>query len=240
MRFSTVTVASLATLAVASPVNRRAPQPSNTVSTMPSWVCDYWPSACSGSSSSSSGGSAATTPAATPVTEEASSYTPKASSTTTSSAAGSSSSSSSSSSSGGNEWVTLHNNYRAKHVDTGNLVWDETLASGAKEHSEKCVFEHSSSGGDYGENLGMGTGLTAQQTVDMWYDEISDYGSYWGKDDVPMSVMHFTQVVWKTTTKVGCGVAACSDGNLVTCRYQEAGNMLGTFATNVGVLKSSS
>ncbi|OMP88498.1 Protein PRY1 [Diplodia seriata] len=86
----------------------------------------------------------------------------------------------------------------------------------------------------------MGTGLTAQQTVDMWYDEISDYGSYWGKDDVPMSVMHFTQVVWKTTTKVGCGVAACSDGNLVTCRYQEAGNMLGTFATNVGVLKSSS
>ncbi|KAL1638777.1 sterol-binding protein [Diplodia intermedia] len=233
MRFSTVTVASLATLAVASPVNRRAAQPSGTVSTMPSWVCDYWPSACSGNSSSSSG--AATTPVPTPVTEESSSSTTSAgNASATSSAAGSSSGSS------GNEWVTLHNDYRAKHVDTGSLVWDETLAAGAKEHSEKCVFEHSSSGGDYGENLGMGTGLTAQQTVDMWYAEIDDYGSYWGKDDVPMSVMHFTQVVWKTTTKVGCGVASCSDGNLVTCRYQEAGNMLGTFATNVGELKSSS
>lgn len=84
----------------------------------------------------------------------------------------------------------------------------------------------------------MGTGLTNEQTVQMWYDEIKDFGSYWGKDDVPMSVMHFTQVVWKGTGKVGCGTADCgSQGTLATCRYQAAGNVLGEFAANVAELK---
>ncbi|OJD38685.1 allergen v5 tpx-1-related protein [Diplodia corticola] len=228
MRFSAVTIASLATLAVASPVNKRAPE-----SSVPSWVCDYWPSVCNGNST---GSGAATTPTPTPVTEAAVGATTPEPTTATAAATSTSTGAASS----GNEWVTLHNNYRAKHVDTPNVEWDDALAAGAKEHSEKCVFEHSSSDGDYGENLAMGSGLTAQQTVDMWYDEISDYGPYWGKDDVPMSVMHFTQVVWKKTTKVGCGVASCSDGSLVTCRYQESGNYLGEFAANVGELKSSS
>ncbi|KAH7018749.1 CAP domain-containing protein, partial [Macrophomina phaseolina] len=184
-------------------------------------------------SSSSSGGSAS-----------GSSSGSTSGSNTSGSTSGSSTSTGTSSDS--DNWAALHNAKRALHQDTGNLTYDDTLAAGALDHSKKCVFEHSEryltlrSNGDYGENLAMGSGLTNDQTVDMWYDEINDYGSYWGKDDVPMGVMHFTQVVWKGTTKVGCGVYDCgSQGNLVTCRYQAAGNYLGEFAANVGELKSS-
>lgn len=250
MRFTTVTALSLATLAAASPL----PQAS---STLPAWVCQYFDcSSLTGSSSSgsttvsseswSSGSSyssksAVTTPAATPKSTPTKSSNSTAAKSTSAAAATSTNttstaSTSSSSSSDGNEWVTLHNNYRAKHVDTGALVWDETLAAGALEHSSACVFEHSSGAGEYGENLAMGTALTAQETVDMWYDEVDGYSAYWGKEDVPMSVMHFTQVVWKGTTKVGCGMYDCPDGKLATCRYQEAGNMMGSFAANVGEL----
>ncbi|KAL1627210.1 sterol-binding protein [Neofusicoccum ribis] len=229
MRSATAIALSLATLAAASPLDRRA-----TGSSMPAWVCNYFPDYCSGSSSSSSSGSSTTVTEAS--TDSGTSGSTGSTTTTTAAAAATTTASTSS---GTNEWVTLHNDYRAKHVDTNGLTWDADLAAGALEHSKKCVFEHST-GGDYGENLAMGSGLTAKQTVDMWYAEIDDYGSYWGKDDVPMSVMHFTQVVWKGTTKVGCGTYECSDGVLATCRYAPAGNYLGEFAANVGELKSSS
>lgn len=35
-------------------------------------------------------------------------------------------------------------------------------------------------------------------------------------DNQPMSVGHFTQVVWKATTKIGCAAVTCADGTLFT------------------------
>ncbi|GME30453.1 allergen v5 tpx-1-related protein [Neofusicoccum parvum] len=207
MRFSTLMIAVLATAAAASPVPQGG------------WSM-IW----------GNGGSSAPT-------EETSSSSGSSGNNAGTNTGTGSSGSGTSSGGGGNQWVKLHNKYRAKHVDTPPLEWDETLAQTATAHSQKCVFEHSQDN-NLGENLAMGTGLTAQQTVQMWYDEIDQYNQYWGKNDVPMDVMHFTQVVWKKTTKVGCGMADCSQGKLATCNYSPAGNMLGTFATNVGRLKS--
>lgn len=49
------------------------------------------------------------------------------------------------------------------------------------------------------------------------------------------SVGHFTQLVWKNTTTVGCGAADCNDaGWLLVCEYNPAGNVVGQFASNVG------
>ena len=51
--------------------------------------------------------------------------------------------------------------------------------------------------------------------------------------------MCFTQVVWKSTTTLGCGYASCGasfiipGGVFVVCRYSPAGNYLGEFAQNV-------
>ena len=70
------------------------------------------------------------------------------------------------------------------------------------------------------------------------YAEIKDYirSGYCRKPPVQPTnnlwkVLHFTQVVWKGTMKVGVGIA----GDFVVARYYPAGNMLsfGGFAKNV-------
>ena len=60
-----------------------------------------------------------------------------------------------------------------------------------------------------------------------WYDEIENYNfedvTY--KNDGMTS--HFTQVVWKSVTKVGFGYAVGENGTYVCARYNPAGNVNG-------------
>lgn len=53
-----------------------------------------------------------------------------------------------------------------------------------------------------------------------------------------MNTGHFTQVVWKDATKVGCGITKCSNGvgSFIACEYQVFGNMGGQFRKQVGGL----
>ncbi len=62
------------------------------------------------------------------------------------------------------------------------------------------MFKHSGGTlGPYGENLAAGTGdYSIASGIKAWTDE--------GFDGSPN---HFTQVVWKATTQVGCAVASC-------------------------------
>lgn len=121
--------------------------------------------------------------------------------------------------------LDTHNKYRAKHHAPA-LVWDETLAAYAQKWSDRCVFEHSH--GKYGENLAEGhPSWTA--VVDAWYNEVDMYD--YSKPGFSMDTGHFTQVVWKGTTKIGCGAATCDDffkgAKLYTCSYVEFGNIVG-------------
>ena len=48
--------------------------------------------------------------------------------------------------------------------------------------------------------------------------------------DATKAVGHYTQIVWKNTTKVGCGIAnSLTDrgGEWVVCRYSPPGNYVG-------------
>jgi len=128
--------------------------------------------------------------------------------------------------------LAAHNALRAKH-GVPALSWSASIAKSALAVADKCVFEHSAT--SYGENLATGTtgGYSAPDFVNDWYSEISAYdfasGASTGGD-----IGHFTQVVWKATKHVGCGLTHCGDGNdLLVCQYSPAGNVDGQYIDNV-------
>ena len=132
------------------------------------------------------------------------------------------------------EALTAHNQFRALH-HASDLSWDNELATYAKKHAEKCVFKHSSS--PYGENLAAGF-PTISTAVNSWYAEHSQYS--YNKPGFSMSTGHFTQVVWKSSKKLGCAYANCDGKNSTpgifwVCEYSPHGNVTnkGFFNKNV-------
>lgn len=134
-------------------------------------------------------------------------------------------------------YLSAHNAVRAQH-GAAALSWSDNLASKAQKWANGCKFEHSGGSlGPFGENLAAGTGsaYNIAAAVKSWTDEVSEYNS---NNPVPS---HFTQVVWKGTSQVGCAVKLC-DGifdasfgkaKYFVCEYQTQGNVIGQFAQNV-------
>lgn len=134
-------------------------------------------------------------------------------------------------------FLNAHNTFRAKH-GAAPLVWDNLLASKAQQWAAGCKFQHSGGKlGPYGENLAAGTGSAydIRAAIKSWTDEVSSYNP---NNPVPS---HFTQVVWKSTKKVGCGVQMCKGifdpkfglAKYVVCEYSPPGNVIGHFKENV-------
>lgn len=126
--------------------------------------------------------------------------------------------------------VDLHNSLRAKHSAPA-LTWNTTLSDYAQSYLSKqnCVFEHSN--GPYGENIAMGYS-DPTKAIQAWYDEVKDYDYSTGT--FSMSTGHFTQLVWKETTQIGCSKVDCgSSGAFFACEYFPYGNVIGFFIENV-------
>lgn len=128
-----------------------------------------------------------------------------------------------------------HNVLRAKHC-APELTWNATLAAEAQAWAERCDFAHSS--GPYGENLSAGTSRTAIEAVDDWYSEIANYN--FAAPGTSANTGHFSQLVWRDSTQLGCGMARCSNifpefggAFFYVCRYQAQGNMAGGYEQNV-------
>jgi uncharacterized protein YkwD len=122
------------------------------------------------------------------------------------------------------------NHYRQEHNATA-VVWNRTLEDFATRYLDStCDFEHS--GGPYGENLALGCS-NATSCVEMWGNERDQYD--FRKAEFTMETGHFTQLVWKNTTDVGCGVKNCEGrgGHYIVCEYWPRGNVIGAFSTSV-------
>lgn len=140
-------------------------------------------------------------------------------------------------------WLDAHNKYR-----DSPLVWDANLAAQAKDYAGQlnsaghiqhgdmcnpnCTGSQCSGGQKCGQNLEQSHGsVPAGSAVDRWYAECPGYKS---PPSTPAEfnsqgeVFHYTQVVWKGTKKVGCGMV----GNVSNCLY-DRGNLLGDFPGNV-------
>ncbi|BGP50609.1 hypothetical protein JCM10450v2_006528 [Rhodotorula kratochvilovae] len=111
-----------------------------------------------------------------------------------------------------------HNTFRAQHA-APPLVWDQALADSAASWANRCVFQHSQGAvGPYGENLAAsaGSGVTVQTAISgikAWEAEAPEY------DPSNPIYSHFTQMVWKATTKLGCYQANCPAGSIFDARY---------------------
>ncbi len=106
------------------------------------------------------------------------------------------------------------------------------MALGAQ--TREAAAYHDPSVKNQGENLWMGTAgaFTLAEMVDDWgrerrhfangiFPEVSTTGSW-------SDVGHYTQMVWRNTTAVGCAGRAASDGYYrLVCRYSPAGNIIG-------------
>ena len=140
------------------------------------------------------------------------------------------------------DYVNAHNAVRAAVVVPANypagqpwvplpdVTWSDSIAATAQAWAEQlassgCTLEHATGTG-YGENLAMGTRLTAQGAVDMWAEEASRYT--YSPEYQFTDAGHYTQIVWRATTQIGCGSAACSGNSvIVCCRYSPPGNVIG-------------
>jgi hypothetical protein len=131
-----------------------------------------------------------------------------------------------------------HNRPRAA-ADVPALVWDKDLASEAEAYARVLAasgrFEHSDVKGR-GENLWRGTrgAYAYHQMVDGWSRE----ATYYRHDVFPkvsrtgrwQDVGHYTQLVWRDTSHVGCGLASGFRWDVLVCRYSPPGNWIGRAA----------
>ncbi|KAG8929584.1 hypothetical protein FRC03_003235 [Tulasnella sp. 419] len=134
------------------------------------------------------------------------------------------------------EYLNRHNSFRAQH-GAAPLSWSASAEAAAQVWANKCVFQHGGGkAGGFGENLAAGTGgFSIQAAIDAW--TIKEVGAYNPQNP---TASHFTQVVWKGTTQVGCAVAVCDNNifpgakaNYHVCEYFPAGNVIGFFDQNV-------
>ena len=147
---------------------------------------------------------------------------------------------------GSDAFLSEHNTVRAIH-NSPALTSNSDLAASAQSHAdymlETGVFRHSNQ--PYGENLFLmysqsapDPATIAAQAVNSWYEEVEDYD--YNNPGFSFNTGHFTQVVWKNTTQLGCGIAqgpATIQGRSLTasyvvCNYNPAGNS-GGYSSNV-------
>jgi uncharacterized protein YkwD len=130
-----------------------------------------------------------------------------------------------------NTIVIVHNTYRAQHC-VSPLTWSSELAASAQKWASKCKAVHGRHG-RFGENLAWGDKRTAASAVQSWYKGASKYN--YSKPGFRHGIGHFTQMIWKGSKRVGCGVATCPSrlGRFWVCRYAPAGNWFGRFKKNV-------
>ncbi|XP_047974706.1 pathogenesis-related leaf protein 6-like [Salvia hispanica] len=132
------------------------------------------------------------------------------------------------------DFLEGHNLARAV-VGVPPLEWNATVADYAlryaKKRSDDCNLELSM--GPYGENLFKGHGLglfsvTAATAVNHWVSEKPYYDYASNSCIAGKSCLHYTQVVWRGSTQLGCALQQCRNGWMfVVCSYDPPGNWVG-------------
>ncbi|VDK83861.1 unnamed protein product [Litomosoides sigmodontis] len=125
------------------------------------------------------------------------------------------------------------------------LKWSCDLESSAQRWADHCVFGHSPRNQRQGIGENVYAYWSSQSVENLKNKAGTDAGKSWWSElpelyknnpsnnltgDVSsQGVLHFTQMAWGKTHKIGCGIATQCDGGrtlIVICHYSPGGNML--------------
>ena len=129
------------------------------------------------------------------------------------------------------EMLAAHNRVRAG-VGVPPLEWSPQLAAVARQWANELAtsgkFAHRPKS-RYGENLFemSGARATPADVVAAWADESKDFDAPRNACRTGKVCGHYTQLVWRNTTKVGCGVARRGPREIWVCNYDPPGNWVG-------------
>ena len=135
--------------------------------------------------------------------------------------------------------ILSNHNYHRKRHQVGDLERDSEIEGIAQSYSEYLaqIDEMKHSGNGYGENLfycysSNRICITGEYASQEWYNEVEFYD--FDNPGFSSETGHFTQLVWKSSKKIGCG-AACNSKNkcYVSCNYYPPGNYINQFEENV-------
>ncbi len=121
------------------------------------------------------------------------------------------------------------------------LEWDEGLARDAEAWADRLVHvghlvhspDNPTDPDPQGENLWAGTSgyYSPESMVGLWVGEKRNFrpgifpaNSLTGQLE---DVGHYTQLVWRSTRRVGCALAQGPRDEFLVCRYSEGGNVMG-------------
>ncbi|XP_035501924.1 R3H domain containing-like [Scophthalmus maximus] len=142
-----------------------------------------------------------------------------------------------------NALLDYHNRVRSQvfppAANMEYMLWDEGLAKSADSWASLCIWDHGPTQAMkyMGQNLAI-TSARHQSVTDLvrsWYDERHQF-SYPNRCSGSVC-SHYTQMVWASTSRVGCAVRKCSnvhvfgsnwrEATLLVCNYSIKGNWLG-------------
>jgi pathogenesis-related protein 1 len=114
-----------------------------------------------------------------------------------------------------------HNKVRAE-LSLQPLTWDCGLANLAQDWANQSIYEHRDT--SYGENMFVSSESTStvSSVLDRWLAEKANWNNATGTCSQGKTCTHYTQVVWKTTSKVGCGINRNATGKwkaVLVCNY---------------------
>jgi len=135
-----------------------------------------------------------------------------------------------------------HNRARAE-LALPPLAWDETLARAAEAYARELArtgrFAHAAQPSGrprQGENLFAGTrdAYAYAEMVRWWLDERRVYvnapSPRFSRTGRWQDAVHYAQIVWRGTARLGCALAAGRRDDVLVCRYTPAGETIGEVA----------
>jgi pathogenesis-related protein 1 len=139
-------------------------------------------------------------------------------------------------------FLSSHNAWRERAGVPG-LRWSDSLAASAEEWAKSlagrgCRLRHDADA-DVGQNLFYASAersgsrrsavvVTPAEVVADWASEVRSYSAERHACRPGRTCGHYTQIVWRSTTDLGCGMALCPDlGQIWVCNYRPAGNIQG-------------